>query len=240
MSDIWRNEKMALTYLSPGVYVEEVEKGTKPIEAVGTSTAAFVGISAEASLKAINPVTGERMVVEPRLNKPTLVTSWTQYSDIFGEFVSGAFMPEAVYGYFANGGGPCYVTSLRALKEDTADVKAAEVTVPSKVKGNSFKVTAKVPGPSANGTMVTVKMAAEDTFTITVGGETKGPLSMKKGEGFVGDASFEAAGISDVGPATALPEEGTFTLSGGGISPLSAADFMVRSQPHWTGAPAHG
>jgi hypothetical protein len=31
------------TYLSPGVYVEEVPSGAKPIEAVGTSTAAFVG-----------------------------------------------------------------------------------------------------------------------------------------------------------------------------------------------------
>src|SRR3972149_8380261 len=98
---------MALSYASPGVYVEEVDRGTKPIEAVGTSTAAFVGITAEASLKAINPATGERVVVESRLNKATLVTNWTQYSDIFGEFISGAYMPEAIYGYFANGGGPC-------------------------------------------------------------------------------------------------------------------------------------
>src|SRR5690349_509940 len=35
-------------YLSPGVYVEEVPSGSKPIEGVGTSTAAFVG---EAPLK---------------------------------------------------------------------------------------------------------------------------------------------------------------------------------------------
>jgi hypothetical protein len=30
-------------YLSPGVYVEEVPGGSRPIEGVGTSTAAFVG-----------------------------------------------------------------------------------------------------------------------------------------------------------------------------------------------------
>jgi phage tail sheath protein FI len=29
------------TYLSPGVYVEEVEAGARPIEGVGTSVAAF-------------------------------------------------------------------------------------------------------------------------------------------------------------------------------------------------------
>ena len=30
-------------YLHPGVYVEEIPSGSKPIEGVGTSTAAFVG-----------------------------------------------------------------------------------------------------------------------------------------------------------------------------------------------------
>lgn len=34
-------------YLSPGVYVEEVESGARPIEGVGTSTAAFVGLGGE-------------------------------------------------------------------------------------------------------------------------------------------------------------------------------------------------
>ena len=32
-------------YLSPGVYVEEVSSGAKPIEAVGTAIAAFVGLA---------------------------------------------------------------------------------------------------------------------------------------------------------------------------------------------------
>lgn len=34
-----------MTYLSPGVYVEEVESGSRPIEGVGTSVAAFVGLA---------------------------------------------------------------------------------------------------------------------------------------------------------------------------------------------------
>ena len=33
------------TYLSPGVYVEEVEAGSRPIEGVGTAVAAFVGLA---------------------------------------------------------------------------------------------------------------------------------------------------------------------------------------------------
>lgn len=217
---------MALTYASPGVYVEEVERGTKPIEAVGTSTAAFIGITAEASMKAINPATGERVVVESRLNKPTLVTSWTQYTDIFGEFVSGAYLPDAVYGYFANGGGPCYITSLRAINEAEGEVQAASVAIPVKGKaGTSFKVVSKFPGPGANGLTVTVKAGEGETFSLTVGKETKS-FSMKKGENYIGDADFELVKITDVGGATALPEEGTYTLSGGGIRPLTAADFI--------------
>ena len=35
-------------YLSPGVYVEEVDSGSRPIEGVGTAVAAFVGIAASA------------------------------------------------------------------------------------------------------------------------------------------------------------------------------------------------
>jgi phage tail sheath protein FI len=216
---------MALTYASPGVYVEEIERGTKPIEAVGTSLAAFIGITSEASLKAINAATGEKVPYESRLNKPTLITSWTQFTDIFGEFVPGAYLPEAVYGYFANGGGPCYVTSLQALKEGVEAVKAAEVSVPSKGK-SAFKVTAKFAGPSGNGLVVTVKAVGEDKFDLTIEGETKTGLTMKKGEAYVGDATFEKATLSEIGTATAIPDEGTYTLSGGGISPLTAADFI--------------
>jgi phage tail sheath protein FI len=114
---------MAQTYQSPGVYVEEMERGTRPIEARGTSTAGFMGITSEASRKAIDPATGERVVVESLLNKATLVTSWTQFVDYFGDFVPGAYLPDAVYGYFANGGGNCYVISLRALKEPAQEAK---------------------------------------------------------------------------------------------------------------------
>jgi uncharacterized protein len=217
--------KMAVSYASPGVYVEEVERGTKPIEAVGTSMAAFIGITAEASLKALDPATGSRVPVETRLNKATLVTSWTQFSDIFGEFIPGAYLPDAVYGFFANGGSKCYVTSVRALNEGSF-VKAAEALVPAKTKGNSFKVSAKYAGPLGNDLVVTVASGAEDTFALTVGTETKSGFTLKKGENYLGDAVFETIVISDVGSSTALPQDGAYRLSGGGMQPLSVKDFI--------------
>ena len=50
-------------YLSPGVYVEEVEAGSRPIEGVGTAVAAFVGLAAA------GPPTRRR-----------LVTNWSQFT----------------------------------------------------------------------------------------------------------------------------------------------------------------
>ena len=40
-----RGPKSGGTYLTPGVYVEEVSSGSRPLEAVGTSVAAFVGLA---------------------------------------------------------------------------------------------------------------------------------------------------------------------------------------------------
>jgi uncharacterized protein len=211
-------------YKSPGVYVEEVDRGTKPIEAAGTSMTAFVGLTAEASIKQIDPETGERVPVESVLNQATLVTSWTQFTNIFGGFAPGAYLPDAVYGYFANGGGPCYIVSLRALEEGDEEIEAASVTIPSTGKGNSFTMTSRTSGPSD--LSVTVRSGEEDTFSVTVGGETKSGLSMKKGESYIGDATFAAVEVSDVGPASASPAEGTYPLEGGGIAPLTAADFV--------------
>ena len=219
---------MAVSYASPGVYVEEVDRGTKPIEAAGTSITAFVGISAEASRKSIDPETGNRVPVESVLNKATLVTNWTQYTETFGGFMSGAYMPDAVYGYFANGGGACYITSLRAINESSEAAASASVVVPSTGKANCFTVTAKVAGPAGNNLSVTVKTEDDKagTFSVTVGGETKNGLTMKKGDNHVGDAQFEAVTISDVGSANSSPADGSYALSGGGLQPLTPADFI--------------
>jgi uncharacterized protein len=83
------------TYLSPGVYVEEVASGSRPIEGVGTSVAAFVGLAPRGAL-----------------NAPTLVTNWTQYVAEFGEFTEGYYLAHAVYGFFNNGGTVAYVVRV--------------------------------------------------------------------------------------------------------------------------------
>src|SRR5678815_4391947 len=85
------------TYLSPGVYMEEVSSGSKPIEGVGTAVAAFVGFAERGPA-----------------NEPTLVTNWTQFTQTFGDFVEGSYLAHSVYGYFLNGGGAAYVVRIGA------------------------------------------------------------------------------------------------------------------------------
>ncbi|MFF5155153.1 phage tail sheath family protein [Streptomyces sp. NPDC000348] len=91
------------TYLTPGVYVEEVQSGARPIEGVGTAVAAFVGFAGKGPFHA-----------------PTLVTSWDQYAQLFGGFTEGTYLAHAVYGYFANGGGAAYVVRIGGSAEDTS------------------------------------------------------------------------------------------------------------------------
>ncbi|MEH2298081.1 MAG: phage tail sheath C-terminal domain-containing protein [Nostoc sp.] len=94
-----------LDYKAPGVYIEEFDRGSRPIEGVSTAVAGFVGFT-------------EDVRDDAELFKPMLVTTWTQYlnyfsrpnSDGFTDF--NAYLPFAVYGYFMNGGGRCWVTSI--------------------------------------------------------------------------------------------------------------------------------
>src|SRR2546428_10750672 len=78
---------MATSYLSPGVYVEEVDRGSKPIEAVGTNTVGFLGES----------------MLGPQ-NTAVLVTNWSQFVKTYGDFTQSTHLAHAVYGFFNNGG----------------------------------------------------------------------------------------------------------------------------------------
>ncbi len=87
-------------YQAPGVYSNIVSSGNKPIESVGSSTAAFIGQSS------LGPV-----------DQATLVTSWAQYQKAFGGVAEGGFLAHAVYGFFLNGGSKAFVNNLGPKEE---------------------------------------------------------------------------------------------------------------------------
>ncbi|WEV28892.1 phage tail sheath subtilisin-like domain-containing protein [Streptomyces sp. 71268] len=139
---------MPSSYLSPGVYVEEVESGSRPIEGVGTSVAAFVGFAQKGPF-----------------NEPTLVTNWTQFVTVFGDFVEGTYLATSVYGYFANGGGVCYVIRIggpRAEQEpDGAGATPEEIDIAPDAQLGPYVVRA-LPGVTGEITVEVADPEAED------------------------------------------------------------------------------
>jgi phage tail sheath protein FI len=94
-----------LDYFAPGVYVEEIDRGSRPIDGVQTNIAGFLGFT-------------EAIRNGAEIGKPMLVTSWNQYLEYFAKENSDgftdfdAYLPFSVNGWFANGGARCWVVSI--------------------------------------------------------------------------------------------------------------------------------
>lgn len=197
-------------YLSPGVYVEEVEAGSRPIEGVGTAVAAFVGLAARGPA-----------------NTPTLVTNWNQFTSTFGEFVEGSYLAHAVYGYFLNGGGAAYVVRVGA--DGVMPTASAELPSAAEKGKPAFRVAALESGPSGNDISVDVEPpgdGAEGNFKLVIkqGGkvvETFDNVSAGKGKTSVATvvkAQSKTIVIEETGGALAVPSTGSVSLAGGGAS----------------------
>jgi phage tail sheath protein FI len=82
--------------------VQEVATGPRPIGAVGTSTAAFIGIAPDP--KAL-------------VGQAVPCNNWTEFQARFcADATSSTNLALAVFGYFMNGGGRCYVLNLGSDK----------------------------------------------------------------------------------------------------------------------------
>ncbi|UVI27377.1 phage tail sheath family protein [Paenibacillus spongiae] len=93
-------------YFAPGVYVEEIELGGKPVEGVSTSTAGFLGQT-------------ERGPTTPRL-----ITSWLQFQRVYGGVLGEQpYLPHTVKGFFDNGGKRCYIARITKASAVSADRK---------------------------------------------------------------------------------------------------------------------
>jgi hypothetical protein len=91
-------------YLASGVYLEESDRGPRPIDGVATSTAAFIGETERGALK------------------PRLVTSFDEYRRWFGgNFDDAKYLPHAVKGFFENGGNRLYVCRVVGAQATPAE-----------------------------------------------------------------------------------------------------------------------
>jgi phage tail sheath protein FI len=118
-----------LDYYAPGVYIEEVNRGSRPIEGVPTAVGGFVGFTEDI-----------RGGAEPF--KPMLVTTWDQYLQYFGRPNSdgftdfGAYLPLSVYGWFLNGGGRCWIVSIGTRLPGSPEPEATETGTSIMNRGN--------------------------------------------------------------------------------------------------------
>lgn len=160
-------------YLSPGVYVEEFDSGSKSMEGVGTSTAGFVGAAQR------GPVGGV----------PQLVTNVADFRRKYGGYLSESafgekrFLAYAVEHFFMNGGSRCFISRVCPT-----DAKCAVGMLPA--ENPVLKITAKNPGAWGNDLKVRITPASKAKTQILKMKETPSGTAyeVKKAVGFqVGD-----------------------------------------------------
>ncbi len=99
-------------YLTPGIYVEEVSKGTHSIQGVGTTTAAFIGRAPRA---------------DARPHEAVAINGWGQFLKEFtGPDTPGTALSRAVYGFFLNGGRRCFVVNIGDSQRITGGTRRRE------------------------------------------------------------------------------------------------------------------
>ena len=158
------------SYLHPGVYVEEIPSGSKPIEGVGTSTAAFVG-EAKRGL----------------VNEAVLVHSWDDYVNEYGKITSDSdAMGFAVQAFYLNGGKDAYIARLA-----NAETSSYEVDGVGASSGKVLKVFASSPGDWGDSIYIRIEKDSLEPilFTLKVGHQADGA--------FVEDESFSQLNMID-------------------------------------------
>jgi len=164
------------SYLHPGVYIEEIPSGSKPIEGVSTSTTAFVGTTFR------GPV-----------NTPTLIGTWDEYVAQFGDFNQRTGIQNesdatalAVRAFYQNGGKAAYICRLLGGTPTAASLTINKDATPV------LKVSASSPGSWADNLDVAVYAngAGFDFVVGTHSGTTFTPIA---GEYFKGLSLIETA-----------------------------------------------
>ncbi len=162
-----------MAYLHPGVYIEEIPSGSRPIEGVATSVAAFVG-------KATKGPVGEARLIQ----------SFDDYNNEYGDIASEKdAMGLAVQAFYLNGGKTAYICRLAGAGSAAASsaVKGQgtlQGTTGAQTAKSVLRISASSKGDWGNKLYYRIVKADQDSlnFDLEIG-------HMEKGQ-FISDESF--------------------------------------------------
>ena len=177
------------SYLHPGVYVEEIPSGSKPIEGVATSTAAFVGYTTKGTI-----------------GEPNLISKWDDYDKEYGgirnlqKAKKGDPMGLSVAAFFQNGGTKAYIVRITKdwMREEViahAEKAVGYMDHPSDSSNKALKFTAVNEGKWANVIIVKMSVSPLDNnlYDVEIG------KNNNKGE-FSPIESFAGVSLDDADP----------------------------------------
>jgi len=127
----------------PGVYVEEVSSGVRPITAASTSTAAFIGQAERGSF-----------------NEAVKINNFTQYQNLYGEFLRNSHLAYAVYQFFNNGGSQCYI--VRVTGEGAQEASITLIDRQQTSPGESLTISASSVGSWGNSLSIEITDGTKD------------------------------------------------------------------------------
>lgn len=144
------------SYLHPGVYVEEISSGSKPIEGVATSNALFAGYTTHGPI-----------------GEAKLIFKWDDYVDAYGGIRSETdAMGLAVNSFYMNGGSAAYIARLAAgaVASENAAASLLGRLGGTAAAINVLKVTASSEGKWGDSLRVRVITDSDGRrFTLKVG-----------------------------------------------------------------------
>lgn len=140
------------SYRAPGVYVEEISSGSHPITPVGTSTAAFIGVTRK------GPV-----------NRASLITNFTEFERMFGgpyPTQKQHYLYYAVRHFFEQGGSRCYVVRIAHFDSLVQATAACQFdgTLGIDAVSPALRVSAITPGEW--GRELTARVSSSSKFSV--------------------------------------------------------------------------
>lgn len=164
-------------YLSPAIFIEELSSGIKPIQAVGTSTGAFVGHA-------------ERGPV----GRAVAINNFGEFLRTFGGFHDGGYLAFAVKSFFDEGGSSCYVVRAAHF----AGAPAVSTALPAALAFNRVirnGLAASKIGPAAGFADIRIgAQQGETTFLISYVAGTR-TLTVTRGDGTAANVVLAASAI---------------------------------------------